>query len=114
MSRQLDNSIKTNNLISCKNVWDRRFIVSNHTNNKNITIGPLGEKDYLLMIKLNKIQKPSINFNAIKTIPTIRILEEIISIPHLLYWKSSFWKKNVEISHVEHILLKTYKNLSIY
>ncbi|MDB9761352.1 tRNA lysidine(34) synthetase TilS [Alphaproteobacteria bacterium] len=114
MSRQLDNSIKANNLISDKSLWDRRFIVCNHTNNKNITIGPLGEKDYLLMIKLNKIQKPSINFNAIKTIPTIRILEEIISIPHLLYWKSNFWKKNIEIIHVEHILLKTYKNLSIY
>ena len=114
MSRQLDNSIKVKNLISYKSLWDRRFIVCNNTNNKNISIGPLGEKDYLLMIKLNKIQKPSINFNAIKTIPTIRLLEEIISIPHLLYWKSSFWKKNIEISHVEHILLKKYKNLSIY
>ena len=114
MSRQLDNSIKEKKLVNNKNSWDRRFIVCNHTNNKNITIGPLGEKDYLLMIKLNKIQKPSINFNAIKTIPTIRILEEIISIPHLLYWKSNFWKKNIEISHVEHILLKTYKNISIY
>ena len=114
MSRQLDNSIKEKKLINNKNSWDRRFIVCNHTNNKNITIGPLGEKDYLLMIKLNKIQKPSINFNAIKTIPTIRILEEIISIPHLLYWKSNFWKKNIEICHTEHILLKTYKNISIY
>ena len=114
MSRQLDNSVKVSNLINYKILWDRRFIVCNNTKNKNITIGPLGEKDYLLMIKLNKIEKPSISFSAIKTIPTIRLLEEIISIPHLLYWKSAFWKKNVEISHVEHILLKEYKNLNIY
>ena len=114
MSRQLDSSLKVNNLINYKSLWDRRFIVCNNTRSKKITIGPLGEKDYLLMIKLNKIKKPSINSNAIKTIPTIRLLEEIVSIPHLLYWKSSFWKKNIEISHVEHILLKRYKNLNIY
>ena len=114
MCRQLDNSMKTINLINYKSLWDRRFIICNNTKNKNITIGPLGEKDYLLMIKLNKITKPSISFSAIKTIPTIRLLEEIVSIPHLLYWKNSFWKKNIEISNVEHILLKQYKNFSIY
>ena len=101
-------------IINYKSLWDRRFIICNNTKYKNITVGPLGEKDYLLMIKLNKITKPSISFNAIKTIPTIRLLEEIVSIPHLLYWKSSFWKKNIEISRVEHILVKQYKNLSIY
>jgi len=114
MCRQLDNSMKIINLINYKSLWDRRFIICNNTKNKNITVGPLGEKDYLLMIKLNKITKPSISFSAIKTIPTIRLLEEIVSIPHLYYWKSSFWKKNIEISHVEHILVKQYKNLSIY
>ena len=114
LSRQIDNSLKAQTLISDKNLWDRRFIVCNNTKNKKITIGPLGEKDYLLMIKLNKIQKPSINFNAIKTIPTIRVLEEIVSIPHLLYWKSNFWKNNIKITHVEHELLKKYENVSIY
>ena len=114
MSRQLDNSIKLINLISDKKLWDRRFIIMNNTKKTNITIGPLGEKDYLLMIKLNKIQKPSINFNAIKTIPAIRLLEEIVSIPHLLYWKSNFWKSNIKITHVEHEFFKKYDNINLY
>ena len=50
-------------------------------------------KKFKIPSKLNKIQKPSINFNAIMTIPTIRVLEQIVSVPHLLYWKSDFWKK---------------------
>ena len=74
----------------------------------------LGEKDYLSMIKLNKIQKPSINFNAIKTIPAIRVLEQIVSVPHLLYWKSDFWKNNIKITHIEHKLFKKYKNIDIF
>jgi hypothetical protein len=63
---------------------------------------------------LNKIQKPSINFNAIKTIPAIRLLEEIVSIPHLLYWKSNFWKSNIKITHVEHEFFKKYDNINLY
>jgi len=114
MSRQLDNSIKINKIVNLSTLWDRRFIINNKTKELNITIGPLGEKDYLLMIKLNKIKKPSIHFNAIKTLPTIRLLEEIVSVPHLLYWKSNFWKKNINITHVENDLFKKYSNINIY
>ena len=89
-------------------------MVLNKTNKNNLTIGPLGEKDYLSMIKLNKIQKPSINFNAIKTIPAIRVLEQIVSVPHLLYWKSDFWKNNIKITHIDHKLFKKYKNIDIF
>lgn len=112
--RQLDNSIKNIDLKNDITVWDRRFIVTNKTKKPNITIGPLGEKGYLLMIKLNKVKKPSINFNAIKTIPAIRVLEQIVSIPHLLYWKSSFWKNNIYLNHIEEKLLSEYKNIDIY
>ena len=66
------------------------------------------------MIKLNKIQKPSINFNAIKTIPAIRVLEQIVSVPHLLYWKNDFWKNNIKITHIEYKLFKKYKNIDIF
>ena len=112
--RQLDNSIKNIDLKNDITVWDRRFIVTNKTKKPNVTIGPLGEKGYLLMIKLNKVKKPSINFNAIKTIPAIRVLEQIVSIPHLLYWKSSFWKNNIYLNHIEEKLLSEYKNIDIY
>ena len=113
-SRQLDNTLKTSQLNDISTLWDRRFLVLNKTNKNNLTIGPLGEKDYLSMIKLNKIQKPSINFNAIKTIPAIRVLEQIVSVPHLLYWKSDFWKNNIKITHIEHKLFKKYKNIDIF
>jgi hypothetical protein len=112
--RQLDNTIKKIDLKNGITVWDRRFIITNKTKKLNLTVGPLGEKDYLLMIKLNKIKKPSINFNAIKTIPAIRVLEQIVSIPHLLYWKSDFWKNNININHIEEKLLSEYKNIDIY
>ena len=114
LSRQLDNSIKINQLNNSSTLWDRRFLVLNKTKKPNLTIGPLGEKDYLSMIKLNKIQKPSINFYAIKTIPAIRVLEQIVSVPHLLYWKSDFWKNNIKITHVDHKLFKKYKNIDIF
>lgn len=114
MFRQLDNSFKISELKNLDTIWDRRFIVKNKTNKYNLTIGPLGEKDYLKMNKLNKIQKPSINFNAIKTIPAIRVLEQIVSVPHLLYWKSNFWKNNVSLENVEHKLFKQYKNFEIF
>ena len=113
-SRLLDNSIITSKLNKPSTLWDRRFLVLNKTKRKNITIGPLGEKDYLSMIKLNKIEKPSINFNAIKTLPAIRVLEQVVSIPHLLYWKSDFWKNNIKVTHVEHKLLEKYKNIDIF
>ncbi|MDG2000362.1 MAG: tRNA lysidine(34) synthetase TilS [Alphaproteobacteria bacterium] len=112
--RQLDNTIKKIDLKNGITVWDRRFIITNKTKKLNLTVGPLGEKDYLLMIKLNKIKKPSINFNAIKTIPAIRVLEQIVSIPHLLYWKCDFWKNNININHIEEKLLSEYKNIDIY
>jgi hypothetical protein len=112
--RQLDNSIKKIDLKNDITVWDRRFIITNKTKKLNLTVGPLGEKGYLLMIKLNKIKKPSINFNAIKTIPAIRVLEQIVSIPHLLYWKSDFWKNNINLNHIEEKLLSEYKNIDIY
>jgi len=65
------------------------------------------------MIKLNKIEKSSINFNAIKTLPTIRVLEEIVSIPHLLYWKNNFWKNNIDITHVYYELFRKYNDINI-
>jgi len=114
LSRQLDNTIKISQLNDISTLWDRRFLILNKTNKNNLTVGPLGEKDYLSMIKLNKIQKPSINFNAIKTIPAIRVLEQIVSVPHLLYWKSDFWKNNIKITHIEHELFKKYKNIDIF
>ena len=114
LSRQLDNSIKTNNLNNYATLWDRRFMVINKTTKNHLTVGALGEKDYLLMIKLNKIQKPSINFSVIKTIPAIRVLEEVVSVPHLLYWKSNFWKNNINITHIEHKLFKKYKKFDIF
>ena len=114
LSRQLDNTLKTSQLNDMSTLWDRRFLVLNKTKKNNITIGPLGEKDYLSMIKLNKIQKPSINFNAIKTIPAIRVLEQIVSVPHLLYWKNDFWKNNIKITHIEYKLFKKYKNIDIF
>ena len=114
LSRQLDRSIDIKKIIKPFTLWDRRFLVLNNTKRKHITIGPLGEEDYLAMIKLNKIKKPSINFNAIKTIPAIRVLEQIVSVPHLLYWKSDFWKNNIKVTHVEHKLLEKYKNIDIF
>tara|TARA_Y100001970_G_scaffold29578_1_gene36576 strand:+ start:45 stop:572 length:528 start_codon:yes stop_codon:yes gene_type:complete len=114
LSRQLDNTLKTSQLNDISTLWDRRFLVLNKTKKNNITIGPLGEKDYLSMIKLNKIQKPSINFNAIKTIPAIRVLEQIVSVPHLLYWKNDFWKNNIKITHIDYKLFKKYKNIDIF
>ena len=114
LSRQLDRSIDTKIIVKPFTLWDRRFLILNKTKRKHITIGPLGEEDYLAMIKLNKIEKPSINFNAIKTIPAIRVLEQIVSVPHLLYWKSDFWKNNIKITHIEHELFKKYKNIDIF
>ena len=99
--RQYEPSIKNICLKSKFSIWDRRFLVTNHSNNKNIIIGALTEKDYLYMIKLKKIQKPDIPFHAIKTLPTIRVLDEIVSIPHLLYWKDNYWKQNISLTHVE-------------
>ena len=114
LSRQSDKSITCSKIDNTNTLWDRRFLVLNKTKRKNLTIGPLGEQDYLSMIKLNKIQKPSINFNAIKTIPAFRVLEQIVSVPHLLYWKSEYWKNNIKIIHIEHKLLEKYKNIDIY
>ena len=114
LSRQSDKSITCSKIDNTNTLWDRRFLVLNKTKRKNLTIGPLGEQDYLSMIKLNKIQKPSINFNAIKTIPALRVLEQIVSVPHLLYWKSEYWKNNIKIIHIEHKLLEKYKNIDIY
>tara|TARA_B100000686_G_C16595721_1_gene865887 strand:- start:125 stop:1084 length:960 start_codon:yes stop_codon:yes gene_type:complete len=114
LSRQLDRFIDVKKIIKPFTLWDRRFLVLNNTKRKHITIGPLGEKDYLAMIKLNKIEKPSINLNAIKTIPAIRVLEQIVSVPHLLYWKSDFWKNNIKITHIEQNLFKKYKNIDIF
>tara|TARA_B100000686_G_scaffold327034_1_gene385510 strand:+ start:6278 stop:7567 length:1290 start_codon:yes stop_codon:yes gene_type:complete len=99
--RQYEPSIKNICLNSKNSVWDRRFLIKNHSNNKNITAGPLTEKDYLTMIKSKKIQKPNIPFAAVKTLLTIRVLDEIVSIPHLLYWKDNYWKKNISLTHVE-------------
>ena len=112
--RQLDNSIKKIGINNDITVWDRRFIITNKTKKNDLTIGPLDEESYLSMIKLNKIQKPSINFNAIKTIPAIRVLEQIVSVPHLLYWKSDFWKNNICIKHLEEKLFSEYKNIDIF
>ncbi len=114
LSRQSDKSITCSKIDNTNTLWDRRFLVLNKTKRKNLTIGPLGEQDYLSMIKLNKIQKPSINFNAIKTIPAFRVLEQIVSVPHLLYWKSEYWKNNIKIIHIEHKLIEKYKNIDIY
>lgn len=114
LSRQSDKSITCSKIDNTNTLWDRRFLVLNKTKRKNLTIGPLGEQDYLSMIKLNKIQKPSINFNAIKTIPAFRVLEQIVSVPHLLYWKSDFWKNNIKITHIDHKLFKKYKNIDIF
>lgn len=99
--RQYDLSIKNIYLNSKNIVWDRRFLIKNYSNNKNITAGPLTEKDYFTMIKSKKIQKPNIPFAAVKTLLTIRMLDEIVSIPHLLYWKDNYWKKNISLTHVE-------------
>ena len=103
--RQYEPSIKNILLNSKYSIWDRRFLVTNHGNKKNILIGALTEKDYLKMVKLKKIRKPSIPLSAIKTLPTIRVLDEIVSIPHLLYWKNSYWKKNISLTHVENDIL---------
>ena len=109
--RQFDSTLKNIPIKSRNIIWDRRFIVKNSSEINNLSIGPLTEKDYLNMIKLKKIIKPKLPFYAIKTIPTIRILDEIISIPHLLYNKDKFWKNNITLTHVENNLFNSCKKL---
>ena len=111
--RQFDSTVKNIPIKSKKIIWDRRFIVENFSEISNLYIGPLTEKDYLNMIKLKKIIRPKLPFYAIKTIPTVRVLDEIVSIPHLLYNKNKFWKNNIILTHVENNLLDSCKKLYI-
>ena len=94
-------------------IWDRRFLITKQCHTSNISVGPLTEKDYINMVKLKKIQKTKMPFAAIKTLPTFRVLDEIVSIPHLLYYKNYLWKKNIKIEHIENDLFISCNKLYI-
>ena len=52
------------------------------------------------MRKLKKVKKSDIHYYAIKTLPTIRSLDEIVYIPHLSYSKSKYWEKNIRVKYL--------------
>ena len=81
-------------------LWDKRFIIESRSKKQFISVGPLGQKDYLNMIKLKKITKSNIHHFALKTLPAIRDLDEIVYVPHLNYSKSKYWEKNVNIRYL--------------
>ena len=68
-------------------LWDKRFIIKNRSKKPSISVGPLGEKDYLMMLKLKKIKKFDNHYYAVKSLPAIRSLDEIVYVPHLIYSK---------------------------
>ena len=111
--RQNEQSINHILLKSNTTVWDRRFLITKYSNKKNISIGPLTHVDYLNMVKSKKIRQSNIPLAAIKTLPAIRVLDEIVSIPHLLYWKNIYWKNNIHVEHVENDLFISCNKLYI-
>ena len=80
---------------------------------QNIYIGPLTEKDYSNLIRSKIINKTNIPYAAVKTLPSIRLLDEIVSIPHLLYWKDIYWKNNIKLKHIENELFNCCNKLYI-
>jgi len=98
--RQPEPLIKHTPLLNKVTLWDKRFMVEVKFKSPDLSIGPLGEKDYVEMRKLKKVKKSDIHYYAVKTLPTIRSLDEIVCIPHLSYSKSKYWEKNIRVKYL--------------
>ena len=98
--RQPEASIKCTPLTKKIVLWDKRFIIKNRSKKPSISVGPLGEKDYLMMLKLKKIKKFDDHYYAVKSLPAIRSLDEIVYVPHLSYSKEKYWEQNITVKYL--------------
>ena len=53
-----------------------------------------------MMLKLKKFKKFDDHYYAVKSLPAIRSLDEIVYVPHLSYSKEKYWEQNITVKYL--------------
>ena len=89
-----------------KDVWDRKFIITNSSDSFRVFVTPLGQeiqkKSFLEFYSSKNKSSKKLPFVIKKTLPVIKTLEGLVYIPHLNIYNDIKIKTLVNVENIDY------------